>query len=87
MKTGMTRGRIGNALGFTASGETVTGRYCVKTKAWRIEVHSVTAGGFLNLADTRHGNFPDKRAALDYAGTLIDRAKTLELAWWRKEKE
>lgn len=70
----------GNAVGFTAAGETVTGQYRAKVKAWTISVSSVE--GFAHLTDERNRNFAELADAKAYAQTLIDAAKTQELAWW-----
>lgn len=65
----------GNAVGFTATGETVTGQYLSKSKCWAINVTGL-------LIDTRNRRFADLADAKQYAATLIDAAKTNELSWW-----
>jgi hypothetical protein len=70
----------GNAVGFTAQGETVIGRF-TKSGAWRIAVaNPVTENE--SLTDPRGRNFAIKNDAIEYANTLIDPIVTAEKAWW-----
>jgi hypothetical protein len=70
----------GNALGFTAKGDTVCcqGR---KDGSWKI-LCSVGHACSLDLADPRTQTFATKQQAAEYALSLIDPAKTEELKWW-----
>jgi hypothetical protein len=73
--------KTGNALGFTAAGETVTGRSLPGRKAWLIG--GATAEGLAwPLSDPRRRCFPTAQEAEEYAQTLIDEAATNRLRWW-----
>jgi hypothetical protein len=65
----------GNALGFTALGQTVCGSYSGRGKAWQVWIDGANA-----LANVRR--FETIADAKDYARTLIDEVRTRELAWW-----
>jgi hypothetical protein len=68
----------GNAVGFTAQGNTVIGRYRSKIKAWNIGI--VSPVGVEYMSESR--NFPTITDAKTYAASIIDEQKTAELAWW-----
>jgi hypothetical protein len=69
----------GNAVGFTAAGETVTVCRRAKQKAYKVAV----AGPFgPSSLDARNQTFPTLAEARTYAASLVDEAKTLELTWW-----
>lgn len=70
----------GNAVAFTAAGETITGCYRPKSNVWRIDIHRE---GVLTLSDERNRNFPTREMAAQYASTLADDAMTQRMAWWR----
>lgn len=76
----MTITKKGNAVGFTSKGETVSGQYRAKAKAWYVSVTSEM--GVTMMTDPRNRNFATVSEAQAYAETLIDAAKTEELAWW-----
>jgi hypothetical protein len=71
----------GNAVGFTQSGQVVTGRKQNLSRskgAWIIEVGE----GARVLTNGMRQAFEKKSDAIRYAASLIDEAKTAELAWW-----
>lgn len=70
----------GNTLGFTTAGESVTGKYMPKRKAWFIAVYS--EAGHMSTLDDRNRSFGEKKDGEDYAGTLIDTKVTDEKKWW-----
>lgn len=67
----------GNAVGFTAKGETVTGRYSRRSRTWNVWID-----GACMLTDDRTRRFATLTEAKAYAASLIDAVKTAELAWW-----
>lgn len=69
----------GNAVGFTAKGEVITGRKMKggKTSDWAVEI-----GEHFQLTNGMRRTFAKKPDAIAYAASLIDSAKTVELAWW-----
>jgi hypothetical protein len=69
----------GNTVGFTGRGESVTGEYLSKRKAWFVSVWS--ANGVRTLGE-RNQTFADMESAIAYARTLIDETTTRRLAWW-----
>lgn len=81
--TAVTISAKGNAVGFTATGETITGRRSGCKTAWRIEVYREIGLVSLPVAtDDRNRSFPSKATAAAYAATLIDDEATARLAWW-----
>lgn len=64
----------GNTVGFDANGREICGQYSSKAKCWQVWIHP-----FVSLTGR---NFPTLAQAKEYAASIIDEAKTSELAWW-----
>ena len=63
----------GNTAGFTAQGRPVCGKYFPKSKSWKV---------WTDEFERDRRSFATKAEAESFAATLIDTAKTTELAWW-----
>lgn len=73
----------GNAVAFTAAGETIVirKRRIPNVTEWRVEV---TRDGAASLiGNTLDRTFQSKADAASYASSISDFAKTEELAWWK----
>jgi hypothetical protein len=70
----------GCCIGFTVKGESVTGCYRTKAKAWTIDLW---IGDVCDLS--RRRSFGAKEEAVAYADTVIDLDATRRLAWWKVE--
>lgn len=69
----------GNTIGFDAAGRSITGWYG-KDKAWHVAQTKEHMAEY--LTNGTHKLFDSNAAATAYALTLVDAAKTAELAWW-----
>lgn len=67
----------GNAVGFTAAGETIVAGK--RPGAWYVQVEGQYGA---NLADARCRSFGTRREAAEYATTLVDDEQTEAKAWW-----
>jgi hypothetical protein len=70
--------RRGNAVGFDAAGNTITGEYRGTVKAWTIRV--VRNLGYFSEVSSQ--TFVDKAEAAAYASTLVDDVMTADMRWW-----
>ena len=67
----------GNAVGFTAKGETIVGKRDSGTGRYSIWLDTT-----FSMLDSRTRRFDTLVEARNYAASLIDQTKTEELAWW-----
>ena len=67
----------GNAIGFNASGQTI-----VASKKKKQGLLTVKIWLDINGTTQLVRNFGDVKSALAYVDTILDQAKTKELAWW-----